>query len=198
MIEDISKRLVTNMLNNSIIIREEYKIYRYGCELFISTMINTIFILFQSLFVGRVLETLFFISFFCSIRIYAGGIHASSHFKCIFFTNIIYLLDFLILYPFLENCINYLLKINFILFTIIILIVPIIDCDVTWKRNEDIDEYGKKARVMCCLVFAIMIIVHKINSVFESEILISGNIAFANNIVLLMLAFIKRKVSRNY
>ena len=61
-----------------------YYEYAYGFQLLLSTAINTLLIVLLSLVFGAILETLFFMVSFISLRITAGGYHAKSHISCIF------------------------------------------------------------------------------------------------------------------
>jgi accessory gene regulator B len=82
MINRISKKIAFFLLNKKVIEQEELEIYIYGYEVLISSLIDfSIVLLFAAIFNKVVLMTIFFVMF-VSIRIYTGGYHAETFFKC--------------------------------------------------------------------------------------------------------------------
>lgn len=62
--------------------RDDFEILVYGAELLLSSIVNTIFILVIGLVFDCFIETLLFLAFFCPLRKYAGGFHASAYWSC--------------------------------------------------------------------------------------------------------------------
>lgn len=62
--------------------REEQEIYIYGLQILINTIISIGAVLLMSIFFHTFTETVFFLVCYCSLRIYAGGLHASSNERC--------------------------------------------------------------------------------------------------------------------
>lgn len=82
MINRISEIIAFFLLNKKVIKREELEIYIYGYEVLISSLIDfSIVLLFAAVFNKVIFLTIFFVMF-VSIRIYTGGYHAETFFKC--------------------------------------------------------------------------------------------------------------------
>jgi accessory gene regulator B len=95
MINRISEKIAFFLLNKKVIEQEELEIYIYGYEVLISSFIDfSLVLLFAAIFNKVVLMTVFFVMF-VSIRIYTGGYHADTFWKCkIVFIMICLLLTF--------------------------------------------------------------------------------------------------------
>ncbi|AKN32905.1 accessory gene regulator AgrB [Clostridium carboxidivorans P7] len=92
MIYKLSRKIAKDMVNNNIVKFGDYEIYLYGIQSIISSIVDILVILIISAFWGQALYSVIFIIFFCTLRINAGGYHASSYFKClIFITSINFL-----------------------------------------------------------------------------------------------------------
>lgn len=194
MIETLSRRVVAGLLKNHAICEKECGIYQYGCEIFLSMLLNTCFIFFQGILMDRLLETIIFIVCFIPIRVYAGGFHASSFFRCFILTNCMFTIDMGVIYPFLE-C--YESRSTFLLIFACAIswkIAPIIDCDVTWKRPEDMEGYKEKARILIIVLLATVLLVQQIELGFSGKLLTSGTVASLNIVLLLFVANIKRMI----
>ncbi len=70
------------MVSNNIVEFDDYEIYLYGLQSIISTLIDITVILIIATFLGQVSTAIVFLIFFCSLRLNAGGYHASSYLKC--------------------------------------------------------------------------------------------------------------------
>lgn len=65
-------------------------IYIYGIELMISSLIGTIIILFLGLVLNVIIESIIFMVSLSLIRLFCGGYHAKTYFKC----NLIFVISF--------------------------------------------------------------------------------------------------------
>lgn len=191
MIGMVSKRVVGGLLRNHAISEKEFGIYQYGCEIFLSMMLNMCFILCQGILMEKLLETVIFIACFIPIRVYAGGFHASSFPRCFILTNCMFAFDFGVVYPLLERYDNTIL-ILMLACAISWRISPVIDCDVTWKRAEDMKGYKEKARFLIIILFITVLTVQPTGWSCKDELLIVGTVASLNIVLLLFVANIKK------
>lgn len=83
MIEKLSK-LLALQISEKICEKEKINIYCYGFQLIINTLVSVISIIALGVFIGKPIHSLFYLFSYCSIRLWAGGYHASSNRKCIF------------------------------------------------------------------------------------------------------------------
>ncbi len=67
-------------------------VYIYGSEVFFSTSLSVISVLFLSLLMGRPLSGILFILIFVSLRMFVGGFHAATYRRCFLTTNSVFLL----------------------------------------------------------------------------------------------------------
>lgn len=63
-------------------------VYLYGMECFLNELVSNCLLLFCALLLHRIWEMLVWIVVFTSLRVNAGGIHASSHGACIGFSTL--------------------------------------------------------------------------------------------------------------
>lgn len=80
--KSISGTIAGALWNQGIIQEEDIDTCRYGLDIFISSAIEIISILFIAVLVGNFLETFLFFLAFTPLRIYAGGYHANTKFRC--------------------------------------------------------------------------------------------------------------------
>lgn len=89
MIHQMSRSITRSLIDNNIINFDDLPIYQYGLEVLLITLFQTMGILILALLTGYFFEAILFIIGFCTIRVYAGGYHASSVMKCfVYFTGL--------------------------------------------------------------------------------------------------------------
>lgn len=93
MISQLSEKAVVCLNHNHIINDDETAVYKYGVELILSQTFATIMILGIGFVSGNIVETLVYYFVYASLRIYAGGFHASCYRNC----NFIYLTIFFLI-----------------------------------------------------------------------------------------------------
>lgn len=86
MIHQMSRRITRSLINNDIIKFDDVTIYQYGLEVILLTAIKMIGILILAIMSGYVMEAFLFVMAFSSVRVYAGGYHASSVLNCFLLT----------------------------------------------------------------------------------------------------------------
>jgi accessory gene regulator B len=92
MIHEQASKLTAMMVSRNIITDELREVYTYGLELIVSALINILLIAIISIFLQRYYDWLLFLCAFIPLRMFAGGYHANSHFKCIIVGSIGFLL----------------------------------------------------------------------------------------------------------
>ena len=74
---------VTQILIDIGVIEEKNgEVYHFGLEMAIAMFLNLITTIMIGLLFRMLLESLVFLALFIPLRSYAGGFHASNHFKC--------------------------------------------------------------------------------------------------------------------
>lgn len=92
MIKKASTLIVEFWIKNAIIKTDDRESYCYGMELILSTLINVTFMVILSYYViGYPIAFIPYIAVYTPLRMTAGGYHASSHLKCILYTQITFI-----------------------------------------------------------------------------------------------------------
>jgi len=87
---------ITEVLKRYTTIKKDKEcVYIYGLELLISTVITSISLIIISLILGSINYFFFFILFFFIQRLFCGGYHAKTYFKCFMLTNFIFILTYI-------------------------------------------------------------------------------------------------------
>lgn len=90
MIRRTAEEMAFFFVKRGVIEKEDKDVYIYGSELLISEIICTLLVIGISLCTGEFIETLIYLFSYMSIRVYAGGYHASSYSNCITIFNLCY------------------------------------------------------------------------------------------------------------
>lgn len=98
MIRNISIQIVEFWQKHKIIKSNNIESYYYGMELMLSTLLNMMLMIILSYSViGQVLAFLQYSIAYIPLRMTAGGYHASSHWKCILYTQITFVGSILVI-----------------------------------------------------------------------------------------------------
>lgn len=193
MIVASASKIVSFFVVSKVIKNEEGEIYQYGLELIISSVLNIIAVLVVSIIMNRLLESICFLTFFITLRSYAGGIHASNYSRCflsfisIYFISII--LSEVIPISFQsEISIIAMICISFI----IILFSPVADANKPLDLNET-KKYKKISIVIVLLQTILVAIVIVMNFHIERLIFSSMTGSFSAALLVLAAKIIKRK-----
>ncbi len=81
---------------------ERIKVYKYGFELLISTILNILGIVLLSIILGALEGGILFCIAFIPLRLVAGGYHAKHHWSCILGFNVTFL-GFIMLHHYMNN-----------------------------------------------------------------------------------------------
>lgn len=82
--ERIAERIADFCVRKDIITERQRDICRYGYEVLISTLCDTLLLLTISIVMHRTAECLVFMAVFVLTRIYCGGYHADTYLRCTF------------------------------------------------------------------------------------------------------------------
>ncbi|KXL51652.1 accessory regulator protein B [Anaerotignum neopropionicum] len=63
--------------------RDDYEIYAYGAECMLNELFSDLLLIITALLFHKTFEMILWMLFFTPLRIHLGGMHASSHLKCI-------------------------------------------------------------------------------------------------------------------
>jgi len=79
------------MVSAGVIKQEDWEVYQYSTEVFISLTVNLLAAVLLLTIFGRLMEGLVFFAAFFPLRTYSGGYHAPTHFRCFAFSIVILL-----------------------------------------------------------------------------------------------------------
>lgn len=91
MITFMSSKITNLLYEKKIIESDEKEVYRYGYEIFISSVISFLIVASVGVLTNRILESAVFYVVFVLTRHYCGGYHASTYLKCNIIFTLIYL-----------------------------------------------------------------------------------------------------------
>lgn len=78
MLNRISLRISTEIMKRAWNIRYGQEVYTYGIEIILSTLAEIISILISAIVFSSFIEGMIFVIVFSSLRLFAGGYHATS------------------------------------------------------------------------------------------------------------------------
>lgn len=81
-ISKFSSEITKKFVENNIIDKADYEIYKYGTELILSSAISMLILLLISIITNKIIEGILFYLVFCFMRMFCGGFHAESYLKC--------------------------------------------------------------------------------------------------------------------
>lgn len=196
MITRMGEKVALSFWKNNIIDKKDIDVYKYGAELVISQTLATLMIFGIGIILGDIKETLIYYLTYTSLRVYAGGFHASCYRNC----NAIYLVVYFFINLIISS--NATEKMAFLLFVgliladiIIIMLAPVADL-----RRELGAEETKKYRyiVRRILFFVNCIIISVFLFIIELQDEILYAIAAVCEIaVLLILGHMKNYYSKS-
>lgn len=80
----VSHHLADRLVQNEIISKEDYEVYRFGIECFIMKAVHIITYLLLGLWLHMLRELVVFLIVFIPLRVYSGGYHAKTPLNCYF------------------------------------------------------------------------------------------------------------------
>lgn len=155
--KSISGTIARALWNNGIIQEEDIDTCRYGLDIFISSAIEIVSILFIAFFVGNFYETFLFFLAFTPLRIYAGGYHANTKMRCYLISLGVYCL-FTIITSMLSQETYWMINLISTLFSmsIVLILAPVI------HKNKYINQielkFYRKISILICLMETLIIL----------------------------------------
>ena len=86
----VASKITEHLLLMDVIDQKDAAIYCYGLEVLLLSLLEIISILCLALLVGNFFETLFYFAAFISLRLFAGGYHASTRLRCYLLSLFVY------------------------------------------------------------------------------------------------------------
>jgi accessory gene regulator B len=133
---------------------DEKEVVAYGLEVLMSNSVNLLVMLLIGLISNNLLETIIYLTCFCSIRVQAGGYHANSYLSCLL--SSIFMYCFIVgINPYINKEYYMLLIITAVISYVIILrMSPILN----GKRTFSMEEIkGAKKKVLLILVTELLV-----------------------------------------
>ena len=163
--EVLTQKLISSLIDNNIIKKEDAEIYSYGLKQMIFIALNLITTIFIGLIFNKMFEVILFMVTYIPIRVYAGGYHARTKLKCYIFSvlmliSVCYILKLDLLKSYLSIGI-----LAIISSAIILYLAPIEDKNKTLDEIE-IKVYKKRTirnLVIILIVLCTTLIFNKIN-----------------------------------
>ncbi|MCR5636706.1 MAG: accessory gene regulator B family protein [Clostridiales bacterium] len=188
MLHRISTKITDTFLSNN----QEYskEVYTYGIEIILSSLLGCISVIIISILIGSALEGIIYIAGLSLIRIFAGGYHADTYFKC----NIITVSSFcvsLIVHKFciktsiINNPIVVIISALFV-FTILALYSPV-DNDYKPIDENDRSKFKIISIIIAFLIFFIVSFVYYLYGFSQALIGVSAMNIEAISIIISLL-----------
>lgn len=151
----ITEKIVSNMEKQNMIQANRRSVYKYGINQMLNMLLNTITFLMIGLFFDMVLETVIFTSAYIPLRIYAGGFHAKTPFKC-WIVSALMLLFVLLFIRYMDVNIKFYDFLALIGSIIIFFLSPVEDKN---KPLDDVEKVVYKKRCIFVFVIELLIII---------------------------------------
>jgi accessory gene regulator B len=179
---------------------EKIRIYKYGFELLISTVINLLGILFISVLMDAFLGAVFFCAAFVPLRLSAGGYHAKRHWTCISgFMAVFLVFAAFSTYTSTGKTLIYQLTAITTSLILVLLLSPVQAVNKPLK-DEQRKRQRKRSIIIACVNLAIVVLIFIFDAVGKSLSLLSFYCsgAFAASLSLLVAALVyKNDLKRN-
>ena len=194
MISKLSKKIVVDLIDKSIINDTEEELYTYGFFMLLSRTLYFILTIIFGVILNLVPESVVFYVTFQFIRTNAGGIHASSELKCEVATTVSLLLCLWVV----KLCDLYNLKIVIIILTIVAAVLIFLLCPLDTPEKPLNKKEKVYFRKKSWIILLIILIVIGVSSYFEINTLIySCSVSLILEGILLFLGKIKEIRKKN-
>lgn len=152
----VEKYIINQLLLNQIIDEKQVDIYAYGLQIIMATIINLFTILIAGLSTNHLVDAIWYLFIFASLRYFTGGFHCSKFINCIIST-----LSFFIAYLFINLLFNFFISVIMMIFSCItiFLIKPIPNKNKPLKKAklQRNNKIGKIIISSYLLLFVILI-----------------------------------------
>lgn len=163
MFKNLQYKFTNALVNNGVIEKQDFEIYRYGFEVFIYFIINISVALFIGVIFDKIIHTIIFLSCYCTLRQFTGGYHARNYIECTLTFAVMYLITI-----FVSNNIDiyrykYLLILIMSICTVVIYKIAPLEHRNKLLEDEDKEYYRKVAMTILSVIiicFALSIIMN--------------------------------------
>lgn len=158
----LADNIVKWMLNNQIIEENKVVICKWGISHILDTVFNIITFLIIGILFKMPIETIIFTLGYIPLRIYAGGYHAKTPFRCWCLSNIILAISLIIVQN-AEKCYIAFGILSLIAVVVLIILMPVEDLHKPLDQN-DRKKYKKRGvailAVEICISVALALLHH--------------------------------------
>ena len=88
MLDSLAARIGKYLICNNVISKDDFPVYKYGLELLISSIIETVVICSLGAIFFSLFDAIVFIVCFVLLRSFCGGFHASSYLRCTIYSTL--------------------------------------------------------------------------------------------------------------
>lgn len=163
MFTHITEKIISNMEKQHMIQADRKSIYQYGINQILNMLLNTITLLAIGLFFHMTAETIVFTFAYIPLRIYAGGFHAKTPFKCWIISALMLAAALLVMKY--VNIGVYIYDILSLIGAIFILVLSPVE-----DKNKPLDEKEQSIyKLRCILIFTIELLLVAILRLFQKN-----------------------------
>lgn len=154
MIKHISNKILNFIYRNCSLSDDMKEVYQYGIETIISSLLNIALIAVISLLVQDFISGIVYLIFFIPLRIYSGGYHATSYFRC----NTAFVITFVLVFL-IGTSLSTVFKNHIQIAEVILLLsfIPVlIFSPVKNKHKKLSDSTAKKCRIISIILYIVL------------------------------------------
>lgn len=82
MVQSVAKKIGNNLIKERIILKQDRELYEFGIVQTINLIIDLLTVIIIGILLGQLWQSLVFTLMYSLIRIYAGGFHAATPWRC--------------------------------------------------------------------------------------------------------------------
>lgn len=189
--EKIAEKIVKFMLEKGTIAEDESIAYKYGLQIGLEVLLNTVVCVIIAIILDAKLECLIFLSVFTCIRAYAGGLHLSTFLGCTLVSSG-YLITMLIVMR------QYLIpmKVSLVIIWTIMggikVIAPVEDSNRKLTM-EDKNKFSRRLSYVLYFIFLLSIILYLNQSTYIASAIA---ISLIGSFIVLLLGKFKNKIQK--
>lgn len=187
MVSKLSAKIADRLCTSAVITEEDKDLYSYGFFVILSRILFFILSTTFGIILHIAIESIVFFVLFCLIRSYAGGVHASSEFKCTVYTTSALLICILSIKLLMQYNSDYILLVVLILSSICVFALSPLDSLEKPLGEQEKKHYRKLTLIITGLIVVLTFIFYLlelkgisvssvISLVLESILLITGKI----------------------
>jgi len=171
MFNSSAKKLTCSLVNNKVILEEDYEIYRFGIEMGLSMIASILTTLLIGIVFHMLMESILFLFAFIPLRSYVGGFHASDYRKCYWLSTFaVAILLFTVRFVIQIYSVFYILCIGSVCVLIMLFLVPVQDPNRPLEEVE-IRIYKKRAKIVLGIESVVMLTLSLIGQEIAASVL---------------------------